>query len=49
MTNGEKIVTVNGEISPNDLGITLTHEHLIIDSSFYIEFYRGSRAWFYGV
>ena len=45
MSNGKKIVTVNGEISPNDLGITLTHEHLIIDSSFYIEFYPPTEEW----
>ena len=27
------IVTVLGEISPDDLGITLSHEHLLLDTS----------------
>lgn len=28
-----KVQTVLGLISPEDLGITLTHEHFIVDSS----------------
>lgn len=39
MSRGERVVTVRGEISPKDLGITLTHEHLLVDCSFYINFY----------
>ena len=39
MAKGDRVVTVRGEISPHDLGITLTHEHLLIDSSFYLDFY----------
>ena len=27
----KKIITVNGEISEDDLGITLPHEHLLVD------------------
>lgn len=30
-----KIVTVNGEINPEELGFTLTHEHLFLDVRFY--------------
>src|ERR1700688_3999242 len=37
---GRRVVTVKGEISPHDLGITLPHEHLLVDLSFYADFYR---------
>ena len=30
-----KIITVNGEINPEQLGFTLTHEHLFLDVRFY--------------
>ena len=32
-----RIETVNGAISPDELGITLPHEHLIIDMRFFLQ------------
>lgn len=32
---GARVVTVTGEIDPADLGITLTHEHLLVDATVY--------------
>jgi phosphotriesterase-related protein len=32
-----KVLTVLGEIDPSDLGVTLVHEHLINDNSFYFK------------
>lgn len=38
MSNKLKIQTVCGQISPSDLGVTLAHEHILVDTSvYYIE------------
>jgi phosphotriesterase-related protein len=35
--NGKRIWTVTGPIRPEDLGVTLTHEHLLLDGSCFFE------------
>jgi phosphotriesterase-related protein len=36
MKNDPKVITVKGPIAPAQLGLTLTHEHLLVDQSFFM-------------
>jgi phosphotriesterase-related protein len=42
---GQQVVTVRGPIQPDDLGITLSHDHLIIDAFKLFGESSGSYAW----
>ncbi len=42
---GQQVVTVRGPIAPGDLGITLSHDHLIIDAFKLFGESSGSYAW----
>jgi predicted metal-dependent phosphotriesterase family hydrolase len=45
LIQGMQVVTVRGPISPNDLGVTLSHDHLIIDAFKLFGEASGSYAW----
>jgi predicted metal-dependent phosphotriesterase family hydrolase len=45
LTEDMQVVTVRGPISPTDLGVTLSHDHLIIDAFKLFGEASGSYAW----